>query len=408
MLSIRNGSLGGLFGALVLAVACSSPDPGNPSGSTSSSSGAGGSGGSTPPLCVPGQQVACACPGGAMGAQACNAEGNGYEPCQCETSGTGGGSGGMGGNGGSGGGSGGMGGNGGSGGGSGGMGGNGGSGGTGGGMGGNGGSGGVGGGMGGNGGSGGVGGGMGGSGGMGGGGGSGGGMPGPITCKVPGVCMSAAAVPTTKGTQLGVEYEVCPGGADPLAMPPRCMVEVDVGSLVLSAAAGTCGAVSANGVVKMRLANLPADMVYFGNTAHIVLQTGKTCGAPAWIDVPVHIQGAGVPLADGSIQFGCDVLTITQIDADLTTVENSLQLCGDMLPTGFDGPVKSLARDMVVATLKAALHSIDRGRGCLDIPAGNPTPVPAPCMQTPCASGAACAGGDCSVGTCTCGTCSTP
>ena len=385
MHSIRDGWLGGLFGAIALAVACSSPDPGNPNGGTGSSSGTGGSGGSIDPLCVPGQQVACACPGGTMGAQACNAQGNGYEPCQCETSGPGG--------------SGGMGGSGGAGGGSGGMGGSGGSGGTGGGMGGSGGSGGTGGGMGGNGGAG---------GGMGGSGGEGGGMPGPLACKVPGVCMSATAIPTTKGTQVGVDYVVCPGGPDPSGMPPRCMVEVDVGSLVLSAAAGTCGAVSASGVVKMRLANLPADLVYFGTTAHIALQTGATCGAPTWIDVPVQIQGAGVPAGDGSVHFGCNVLTIAQIDADKLSIESSLQLCGDMLPGGFDAPVKSLAVDMIVSTLKATLHSMDRGRACLDIPAGSPPPVPAPCLQTPCASGAACAGGDCSAGTCTCGTCSTP
>jgi hypothetical protein len=34
-------------------------------------------------LCVPGQQIACPCPGGSEGAQACNAAGTGYEPCVC-------------------------------------------------------------------------------------------------------------------------------------------------------------------------------------------------------------------------------------------------------------------------------------------------------------------------------------
>jgi hypothetical protein len=38
-------------------------------------------------VCVPGAQVACACPGGTPGAQACNADGTGYEPCLgCSTS----------------------------------------------------------------------------------------------------------------------------------------------------------------------------------------------------------------------------------------------------------------------------------------------------------------------------------
>ncbi len=32
-------------------------------------------------LCVPGDQKACACPGGLLGAQACNADGTGFDPC---------------------------------------------------------------------------------------------------------------------------------------------------------------------------------------------------------------------------------------------------------------------------------------------------------------------------------------
>jgi hypothetical protein len=33
--------------------------------------------------CIPGQQLACACPGGATGVQVCNAKGSGLEHCQC-------------------------------------------------------------------------------------------------------------------------------------------------------------------------------------------------------------------------------------------------------------------------------------------------------------------------------------
>ena len=36
-----------------------------------------------PGACVPGQQIACACPLGSQGAQACNASGTGYGPCEC-------------------------------------------------------------------------------------------------------------------------------------------------------------------------------------------------------------------------------------------------------------------------------------------------------------------------------------
>lgn len=38
-----------------------------------------------PPVCVPGAQVACACVGGAMGAQVCAADGRALGPCTCPT-----------------------------------------------------------------------------------------------------------------------------------------------------------------------------------------------------------------------------------------------------------------------------------------------------------------------------------
>lgn len=36
-------------------------------------------------VCVPGQQVECACPGGVPGAQACREDGGGFGPCECGT-----------------------------------------------------------------------------------------------------------------------------------------------------------------------------------------------------------------------------------------------------------------------------------------------------------------------------------
>lgn len=54
----------------------------------------GGAGGTALPLaCVPGKQEACACPGGAKGAQACRADGSGYDACACPDGGAGGASG---------------------------------------------------------------------------------------------------------------------------------------------------------------------------------------------------------------------------------------------------------------------------------------------------------------------------
>ena len=85
-----------LLGPFAIAIACASGDEGpnrpattiaDDTGSTTavtaSASGddSGDDDGSTP--CVPGQQIACPCPGGTDGAQACNDAGTGYEPCVC-------------------------------------------------------------------------------------------------------------------------------------------------------------------------------------------------------------------------------------------------------------------------------------------------------------------------------------
>jgi hypothetical protein len=58
-------------------------DTSNTGGATESSGGAETGGDDGSGACVPGQQIACPCPGGAEGAQACNAAGTGYLPCEC-------------------------------------------------------------------------------------------------------------------------------------------------------------------------------------------------------------------------------------------------------------------------------------------------------------------------------------
>lgn len=80
---------------LVSAIAaCSPSEPGGSGGGTDSEGSSGGSSSSasattgpatTDPggACVPGQSVACACPNGTKGAQVCNAQGSGFEPCEC-------------------------------------------------------------------------------------------------------------------------------------------------------------------------------------------------------------------------------------------------------------------------------------------------------------------------------------
>ncbi len=71
----------------MLLLGCSSVEnfPFGTDSSASSSSGTGGGKG-----CVSGQQVECACSGGAKGTQSCKSDGSGFEPCVCGSTGVGG------------------------------------------------------------------------------------------------------------------------------------------------------------------------------------------------------------------------------------------------------------------------------------------------------------------------------
>ncbi len=78
--SASSGAGGATSGA---GGASSGAGAGSGVGGSSSGAGAMGAGGGAMGACVPGEQVACACPGGAQGVQACNEQGNGFGSCQC-------------------------------------------------------------------------------------------------------------------------------------------------------------------------------------------------------------------------------------------------------------------------------------------------------------------------------------
>lgn len=79
--------------ALPFALGCAAGQQVQSTGSGAGDTGGGGNGagaGGGASACTPGQQIACACPGGTNGVQACNAEGSGFEKCACGGGGSGG------------------------------------------------------------------------------------------------------------------------------------------------------------------------------------------------------------------------------------------------------------------------------------------------------------------------------
>jgi hypothetical protein len=191
-----------------------------------------------------------------------------------------------------------------------------------------------------------------------------------------------------------------------MAMPPRCIFKVDVGSLVLSpGVAGTCGQASVLGTIKMRLDYLPLKSTYLGFTYDYSFQLGTTCGSPVWVDVPVEITGNGVTSADGSVRFACDPLEITSLTVDANAISDAATVC----EAGSLGALADVMKDTMTSYIQSSteelLLAFDRGRACLDVGPGGTYPAPQPCLSTPCPLGSACAGGDCDASTCSCGVC---
>ncbi|MDI1431505.1 hypothetical protein [Polyangium sorediatum] len=226
------------------------------------------------------------------------------------------------------------------------------------------------------------------------------------TCKLPDACTLSVPIETQDTSVAGYNTKICVGGPDPDSNPKRCIAELDLSQLpAATAPADTCGPVSVSGTLRLRLDQLPMRTVVFGSPINYHVTVGGMCGMPAWVDIPVFIQGMGVASANGAIRFGCEPLTLTRVSLNEDALLDATHICNAGALGAVANAIKDLVADQVALRMQEMLRVIDRGRACLDVPAGA-TPMPAPCVQTPCDLGAACtANGECSAGTCTCGAC---
>lgn len=349
---------------LALLLGCSN------TGSTNGTSA--GSTGSGAPLCILGEQKACACPHGVQGAQVCLSDGSGFGACMgCDgdsgaTSTSSGTTSGVGGAGGAGGASststgGGEGGastssvGGGGGGGSTSSVGNGGAGGT------NAGGGGGGGGD--------AGGGGGGGAGAGGGGGGGGGGP---VCNVPGNCVHTLTIAETSGTSSGVTYTICPGGPNLNVSPPTCVLEIDLGNAALALmATPDPQQVSMSGTLPIRLQDLPMTFKINGvpgsYSAHLVLDGNGACpGLPqtfASLGVQATLTVNGAEPIEQS-RPGCSALTTVDITIDATNLKDATHFCSSNVnPVFLDTMTDAMASTLAPSLGTAVKEAID-GQVC--------------------------------------------
>lgn len=237
--------------------------------------------------------------------------------------------------------------------------------------------------------------------------------PPPPVCTLPGACVVTTEVPTTTTVTTSglvtITTTVCPNGPRPNASPPECVLETDLGGLgaLAQADAATCGAFSAQGDAKFRVQSLPVHLASALLNVDFYVTFGVgACGAPvAFAPATTSVSGS-VASSASAAYLGCDPVTVASIDVSAASVAGSQTLCGSAVLASYWNLLRGSISGAVAPLLRAAVLDAARDRACLAVVDGGAPVTPAPCAPPSCAAGAGCVlDGDCASGTCTCGAC---
>jgi hypothetical protein len=131
-------------------------------------------------------------------------------------------------------------------------------------------------------------------------------------------------------TQVSGSITVCPGGPDANATPPRCIVEVDFATAMLTFETVSGEAFSVYGTIPFRMQDLPVDVNAVGSTASgsVTLNGNDACpGAmQTFLSVPVDVAFN----LGGSTGGGLTVVA----DVDRTAIESGVNVCGGLSGAG--------------------------------------------------------------------------
>ncbi len=181
---------------------------------------------------------------------------------------------------------------------------------------------------------------------------------------------------------------ICPGGADPNANPPKCIVEIDVGNAKLQITTAGPHELKISGPMPIRLQDLPIDAGWLGDMK-VVLNGNGGCppGAQTYadvnIDVPISVE---IDVDPAHSRKGYTKLNIGEVTID----EGKLQDSAKLNCEGFIGQIanalKGVLFPQLIGPLKDTLNTSLQDQLCQK---SNPM------LDPPCPDGSTDDGGTC-------------
>ena len=178
-------------------------------------------------------------------------------------------------------------------------------------------------------------------------------------------------VPTT--SQAG--FNVCPDGPKPMASPPECMVETDLGRAALTITTADPHHINVTGTLMVRLQDLPTTGP-LGLATTVKLGTG--CNNPDFvplgIDVSVSLEVDTDPTH--TARFGYTKVVVERLDINQTDLENATSFCGGILG-GLASALKGIIFPLIASQLTGPIDSAIEDQLCAkqDLGAGVTCPT---------------------------------
>ncbi|HVK66093.1 MAG TPA: hypothetical protein VM694_16535 [Polyangium sp.] len=165
-------------------------------------------------------------------------------------------------------------------------------------------------------------------------------------------------VPSTSGSTAGIQYNVCPGGPNENANPPKCVAEIDVGNAQLNIDTSNPHNLKITGPLPLRLQNLPIDIVYlFIPDSATARLTGNGCTTPsafANVDLNVDIS-IEVDTNQAHSRYGYSRVKVNALSINEGQLQDSLEFCGGGFSNSVLNAMKGLIFDLLVGELLGTL-----------------------------------------------------
>jgi hypothetical protein len=186
------------------------------------------------------------------------------------------------------------------------------------------------------------------------------------TCGLPGACVATTAIPTTSGTQQGATYTLCPAGPNPNAMPPQCIVEIDLGNAALTVTSPSAGTWDVSGTIPVRLADLPITATILGvqGAGDGTINAGAVCPISTTEAFAVFtVQASGTSTGNGPVVLGCSAVSVTSLTLSASEVQSDVNACG--FPPALVSLAESLLSQVLTPVLKSAITQAIQSDACL-------------------------------------------